>query len=168
MPKSYNEDLLSLEDLLERFASRGYTLEEVEAMTLISHSTTNSKGLLICLDYDKTYDRAPPLWDGFIELCSFLGHTVILATYRDERMDNTDLLLDLSKRIPVYYTRGVAKKWWIEQFAEEAHAHPDIWIDDNPQAIFENSRLSREGLIKWREEQKGNLPHGFVADSHGA
>lgn len=32
MPKTYNEDILGLEDYLELLAARGYTLAEVEEM----------------------------------------------------------------------------------------------------------------------------------------
>lgn len=118
--------------------------------------------LLFCLDYDKTYDADPQLWDLLIPYIQ-RRHEVIVATYRDDRFDRTALLDELSSRIPVYYTRGVAKRWWLEQFAPEEHANPNIWIDDNPEAIFNNSKLPRDDLILWRETQKGNLPHGFQA-----
>lgn len=109
--------------------------------------------MLIALDYDNTYDRTPALWMKFIDLFMREGHTVILATYRDAYFDKTPLLERLEKRIPVYYTRGVAKKWWLEQFAPVEHSRPDVWIDDRPEAILYNSGLNREELFEWRRAQ---------------
>lgn len=106
--------------------------------------------MLICLDYDKTYDAMPAIWDRFIDMLNKNGHAVVLATYRDDRYDRTPLLDDLAKTIPVFYTRGVAKKWWMQQFAPDHYANPDIWIDDRPEAILSNSGFDREGLQKWR------------------
>lgn len=115
-----------------------------------------STKLLFCLDYDKTYDADPGLWNNFIQSVQNSGHRVILATYRDDRFDKTPLLEEVSKTIPVYFTRGVAKKWWLEQFAPEENGRPDIWIDDRPEAILNNSGLNREGLAEWRKEQTAN------------
>lgn len=109
--------------------------------------------MLIALDYDHTYDRAPDLWKKFIDLFENEEHTVILATYRDDRFDKTPLLEELEKIIPVYYTRGVAKKFWLEHFAPAEHSSPDIWIDDRPEAILNNSGLNKEGLSEWRKAQ---------------
>lgn len=108
--------------------------------------------LLFCLDYDHTYDADPAFWNDFIETAWASGHDVILATYRDERFDKTEHLVFLERMIPVYYTRGVAKKWWLEQFAAPEHSRPNIWIDDRPEAILHNSGLNREGLKEWRDE----------------
>lgn len=108
--------------------------------------------MLICLDYDGTYHADPELWSVFITACQSRGHEVILATYRDDRYDQTPLLEELAGRIPVYYTRGVAKKWWMEQFAPIEHAKPSIWVDDRPEAILNNSGYARDSLEEWRQK----------------
>lgn len=54
MPKTFHEDMFMLEDLLERFASRGYTLEEVE--TMIDDALDNA-GYYDELDEDEPDDE---------------------------------------------------------------------------------------------------------------
>jgi len=103
--------------------------------------------LKIALDYDSTYDADPKLWNSFIASCKTNGHTIFLLTYRDERYDKTPLLIELEDYIPVYYTRGVAKRWWAEQFGP---GKIDIWIDDRPESILDNSKFSPEALAEWR------------------
>lgn len=103
----------------------------------------------IALDYDKTYDADPELWDDLIRLCEVMGHEIVLLTYRDERFDVTPLLESLSERIPVYFTRGVAKKFWSEQFGP---GPIDVWIDDRPEAILNNSHFAPDQLVHWRKE----------------
>lgn len=107
--------------------------------------------MIIALDYDKTYDADPKMWDEIIKIMKLRDHEVILATYRDERYDTTPLLRKLMWHTPVFFTRGVAKKWYLEHFGP---GKVDIWIDDNPYSIIQNSDISPENLQKWRE---GNL-----------
>lgn len=109
--------------------------------------------MLIALDYDGTYDQDTFAWDSFILLMHSRGHRVVIVTYRDERYDMTGALSILNFRIPTYFTRGVAKAFWMEQFAPPEDAFPDVWIDDKPKTINANSGLNREALAKWREEQ---------------
>jgi hypothetical protein len=104
--------------------------------------------LTIALDYDCTYDADPALWDLFIYNSERAGHKVVLLTYRDANFDKTPLLLELEKKIPVYYTGGVAKRWWSEHFGP---GKIDIWIDDRPEAIISNSHYSPEALAEWRK-----------------
>lgn len=106
--------------------------------------------MLICLDYDHTYTADPRMWDLMIPAFQAYGHTVILATHRDDRYDKTSLLLKLETIIPVFYTRGVAKKWYLEQFAPPAFRNPSIWVDDKPEAILHNSTATRDVLDNWR------------------
>lgn len=111
--------------------------------------TTSNKSLNIALDYDGTYDAHPTLWDMFIYNAFSLGHRVSIITYRDNRFDKTPLLEALEKfGIPVYYTGGVAKRWWAEHFGP---GKIDIWIDDRPEAIINNSLYSPEALAEWRQ-----------------
>ena len=112
----------------------------------------SSTSKLIALDYDKTYDADYGFWDEFVRMCKVWRYDVILLTYRDERYDWTELMDHIKDGmgVPVYCTRGVAKKWWWEQFGDGRKV--DWWIDDNPLAILENSKADREWLEEWRKD----------------
>lgn len=111
--------------------------------------------LNIALDYDNTYTADPYLWEGFITMALNAGHNIFIVTYRDDRYDKNDELQFLEEDdVPVYYTRGAAKKWWMDQFAPDEHAKVDIWIDDRPEAILQNSGFNRKQLAEWRAEEK--------------
>jgi nuclear transport factor 2 (NTF2) superfamily protein len=80
--------------------------------------------MLIALDYDKTYTADPALWDNFVDLAQSRGHTVKIVTMRrpDEAID-TDV-------VDVVYTSRKAKSSVIRA---------DIWIDDSPQWVYQDS-----------------------------
>ena len=108
--------------------------------------------LKIALDYDETYSRDPEFWDMFIQLCRARKYDVRIVTVRDERFDRSAELVAVEKKLPVIYTRGVAKQWYCSHFADGFN--PEIWIDDRPKSILENSSLAPDDLAKWREERK--------------
>lgn len=110
--------------------------------------------LNIALDYDNTYSADPNFWIQFIQTSMDYGHNVFIVTYRDDRYDRNSDLEFLNAIIPVYYTRGCAKKWWMNQFAPEEHSKVHIWIEDRPESVFENSSFNREQLVEWRKDQK--------------
>jgi hypothetical protein len=108
----------------------------------------------ISVDYDNTYTSDPSFWYSFIVDALAKGYNPMIVTYRDERYDMTEALSFLIEDdIPVYFTRGVAKKWWMHQFAKEEHKDIHIWIDDKPHTILNNSELDNNGLKEWRNEQ---------------
>ena len=109
----------------------------------------------IALDYDNTYTLEPVFWLAFVMTAEMFGHEVRIVTIRDERYDRTEPLAQLERSLPVIYTRGVAKKWFLTHFGEGFT--PDIWIDDKPETILANSEFSPEGLAQWRAER--NEPH---------
>lgn len=80
--------------------------------------------MLIALDYDNTYTADPALWDNFVSLAQSRGHTVKIVTMRrpDEAID-TDVA-------DVVYTSRKAKSSVIRA---------DIWIDDSPQWVYQDS-----------------------------
>lgn len=106
----------------------------------------------IAFDYDGTISED---FEGWREVMSFMkdrGHEVFVVTFRDERYDsNDDLQFLYEDGYDIYWTRGVAKKWWCEQFGP---GKVDVWIDDKPQAILNNSELSVDGLYEWRESSR--------------
>lgn len=110
--------------------------------------------LNIALDYDNTYTTNPDFWRGFIEDANNYNYRVMIVTFRDERFDMTDELKFLIEHdVPVYFTRGVSKKWWMAQFALNDHKQVNIWIDDKPETILHNSELDFAGLEEWRNAQ---------------
>lgn len=109
----------------------------------------------IALDYDNTYTLDPEFWDRFITATWLMNHEIRIVTIRDERHDRTAPLVRLERSLPVIYTRGVAKKWFLAHFGEGFT--PDVWIDDKPETILANSEFSPGGLAQWRAER--NEPH---------
>lgn len=111
----------------------------------------------IALDYDLTYTLMPGLWDDFITTAQAAGIYVVLITYRDKDHDWTPLMQHLvdEMRVPVYCTGGVAKRWYSEHFGP---GHIDIWIDDKPEAILNNSTLNPMQLKEWRDNNAKSIP----------
>ena len=108
----------------------------------------------IALDYDHTYTADPGFWYAVITIAQNCGHEVRIVTARDERYDRTEALVALEQHVPVVYCRGVAKKWFMTHFGEGFN--PDIWIDDKPESIFENSSFSPDKLHEWRTTREEN------------
>ena len=80
--------------------------------------------MFLALDYDKTYTTDPVLWDTFIQMAEDRGHVVKIVTMR--RPD--EAIID--PPVEVIYTSRQAKSKVI--FA-------DIWIDDSPHWIYQDS-----------------------------
>ena len=90
--------------------------------------------MTICLDYDGSYNRFPELFEMIIDFSLRKGYKVIMATMRYyEEMD--DGLNELAKRMPVYFTERKAKA----PFLEDLGIFPDLWIDDKPHWLFQDS-----------------------------
>jgi len=102
----------------------------------------------IALDYDMTYSLAPEFWDEVIATATMHGHDVRIVTTRSPRDDNIDHIID---HVPIIYCDGVAKKYFCTWFANDFKGWiPDVWIDDKPESILENSSGTRESLAEWR------------------
>lgn len=101
----------------------------------------------IALDYDETYTKDPGLWEDFILMAWSRGHEVRIVTARSPVEDN----IDDKVRIPVIYCEGVAKRFHCTWFAEDRKGWiPDVWVDDKPQSVDNNSTATREHLVEWR------------------
>jgi hypothetical protein len=87
--------------------------------------------MLIALDYDKTYSADPSLWDIFIGAALDRGHEIICITMRHQATEG------IANKIPVevHYTNRKCK--W--DYAKNNNLKIDIWIDDSPYHIFNNS-----------------------------
>jgi hypothetical protein len=78
----------------------------------------------IALDYDKTYTLDPMFWNKFVDLAKSCGHTISIVTMRHPHEAITDV------ELPIVYTSRKAKN---------KHFLADIWIDDSPNWIFQDS-----------------------------
>lgn len=106
----------------------------------------------IALDFDNTYSADPVFWRAFAQSAVAFGHEVRIVTARDERFDRTAPLVEVEKHLPVIYTRGIAKRWYLSHFGDGFVA--DVWIDDRPESIIENSAATPEWLAEWRETRE--------------
>jgi len=92
--------------------------------------------MLICIDFDGTYTADPELWDLFLEAAKMKGHTVVCATmrYENELQPVRNMLEGkVSEIIP---TSRKAKHAFVRNHLGK---RPDIWIDDQPHWLFEDS-----------------------------
>lgn len=106
----------------------------------------------IALDYDNTLSADPEFWVAFLDLAELHGHEVRIVTIRDERHDRTEPLVDLERSVPVVYTRGVAKRFYLMHFVPDFWP-VSVWIDDKPETITHNSETTPEDLAAWRAER---------------
>lgn len=104
--------------------------------------------LKIALDYDQTVTTDPDFWYAFRELVASYGHDVRIVTARSPTKDNIDKhLVD----VPIIYCDGVAKRFVCHHFHDW---DPDIWIDDKPQSVDNNSTATKEILKDWRDTRE--------------
>lgn len=109
----------------------------------------------IALDYDNTYTKDKIFWDIFVESAFRLGHEVRIVTARSPILDRIDhkvhpLLID-----NVIYCDGVAKRFVCHFFADNHQGwDPDIWIDDKPSSIDNNSKATKGILDLWRRSDE--------------
>jgi hypothetical protein len=108
--------------------------------------------LKIGLDYDDTYTADRDLWNHFIFQAKSKGHEVYLVTFRSRTKDWVEDFATLEAiSVPVICTEGVAKDFYCQHFGP---GKIDIWIDDSPRRVYENSGMSPEQLVEWRN---GNI-----------
>lgn len=85
---------------------------------------------LIAIDYDGTITSDRETWVTIISILKLRGHEVIEATMRYESEP-----IDPIPGVMVYYTDRKAKGPALYRMGIK----PDIWIDDNPGWIFQDS-----------------------------
>ena len=112
--------------------------------------------MIIALDFDETYTKDPMLWNYLIlgvNHDKLKANKIIMATYRHEKLDY-DPLFEILRVLGVdcYFTDGKAKKPFLQNLGIEV----DIWIDDNPLSIMQDSAWKHDSpeLHAWREENK--------------
>jgi len=113
--------------------------------------------LKIGLDYDKCYNLDRDFWNDVVDLAKKKGHEVRIVTYRspvDDKLSENQVRSD----IPVIYTDGIAKRffcnWFVDKKSPVDHGwNPDVWIDDRPEVIGNNSTATQEILDNWRASE---------------
>lgn len=91
--------------------------------------------MLIAIDYDNTWTRAPGFWAIFAGNCRTQGHQLICVTGRSPSQP-------VPLQMPVVYAHNEFKR----TAAERAGYKVDIWIDDMP-GVIEDARI-----LSWSEQ----------------
>lgn len=104
----------------------------------------------IALDYDQTYTLDPEAWDEFCDMMVDNGHEVYIVTARSPTLDNIDGILNTDYEIPIIYCDGVAKRFVCHHYY---NLDIDVWVDDKPQSVDNNSAASKEQLAEWRSKR---------------
>ncbi len=89
------------------------------------------KQLIICVDYDGTFNAIPELLTDFIVAAKKSEIRVICATMRYEH-EGKEVLESIGKLCEVIFTSRKAKL----PYLKEQGIEPDIWIDDLPMFLF--------------------------------
>lgn len=93
--------------------------------------------MLIALDYDNTWTKAPELWAQLVRDFRAQGHRFICVTSRPETYANKqELSTSIGQHMAVIYCNHTAKA----KVAKQRGYKPDIWIDDRPETIPTSAR----------------------------
>jgi uncharacterized protein len=104
------------------------------ARGLVQHRE-QGRGLVISLDYDRTFTAAPGLWRSFVSMATAAGNRVVCISRRDDDEANREELrlafgdLDVSDLI---LCGSTTQK---RDAAAKAGVAVDVWIDDYPEGI---------------------------------
>lgn len=94
--------------------------------------------MIIALDYDGTYTADPDLWNAFINKALDNKHRVIVVTMRtveEGALIDPRLSKGFGDRVQIFCTARKAKK----KFMRLQGIEPNIWIDDQPDWLYEDS-----------------------------
>ncbi len=106
----------------------------------------------ISLDYDNTYTVDPECWKKVIRSFQSSGHKVFCVTMRSKELDyhkDFDLLELLG--VKNVFCDGVSKR----RVTEDLGIKIDVWIDDTPEGIPNDSHYTVEDLRLWRQRLNG-------------
>lgn len=88
--------------------------------------------MLIALDYDNTWTKAPDLWAQLVKTFKAQGHRFVCITSRENTCTNhQELSTSIGQHMPVIYCNHTAKA----KHAKAQGYKPDVWIDDRPETI---------------------------------
>lgn len=119
------------------------SLEAWKAARGLVHHRSEPSGLLISIDYDRTWTAAPGLWRSFVADAIERGNRVCCITRREDTEANREELRlafgDLGLAATLLCGPGQQKR----AAANAAGLEVDVWIDDAPQTIPEEVRETK-------------------------
>jgi HK97 family phage prohead protease len=105
-----------------------------EARGLVHHRA-EGRGLVISLDYDRTYTAAPGLWRSFVNMATAAGNRVVCISRREATDENREELrlafADLEVGDLILCGADTQKR----DAASAAGIAVDVWVDDYPEGI---------------------------------
>lgn len=104
--------------------------------------------LNFAVDYDQTYTANPKLIEMIISTILAMGHNVYIVTARNPILDK--IRIQFPRGAEVIYCDGVAKRHVMEN---QKGIKIDIWMDDKPESIDNNSNAPFEALTEWRKNR---------------
>jgi len=104
------------------------------ARGLVQHRE-QGRGLLISLDYDRTFTAAPGLWRSFVNMATAAGNRVVCISRREATDENREELrlafADLEVGDLILCGADTQKR----DAAAQAGIAVDVWVDDYPEGI---------------------------------
>jgi hypothetical protein len=104
------------------------------ARGLVQHRS-EGRGLVISLDYDRTWTAAPGLWRSFVGMATAAGNRVVCISRRENDEANREELrlafADLEVSDLILCGAGTQKR----DAAAAAGLTVDVWVDDYPEGI---------------------------------
>ena len=105
-----------------------------EARGLVHHRA-EGRGLVISLDYDRTFTAAPGLWRSFVSMATAAGNKVVCISRREATDENREELrlafADLEVGDLILCGADTQKR----DAAAQAGIAVDVWVDDYPEGI---------------------------------
>ena len=105
-----------------------------EARGLVHHRA-EGRGLVISLDYDRTFTAAPGLWRSFVSMATAAGNKVVCISRREATDENREELrlafADLEVGDLILCGADTQKR----DAASAAGIAVDVWVDDYPEGI---------------------------------
>ncbi len=96
--------------------------------------------MIFGIDYDGTFARDPEFWDAFVSMARVFGHQCVLVTGRSEDGEyGAEVKRAVEYLMPIVF----AGPNWKRQAAEKKGWKIDVWIDDNPEYVAEQTMIMR-------------------------
>ena len=103
----------------------------------------------ISLDFDLTYTVDPKSWNKFIDIFQAAGHEICIVTFRPpDCVDPAMEWLFQTKGVVTYFTNATPKK----RFMDELGRPIDVWIDDSPDIIVNESSWTDGQRAQWKKD----------------
>lgn len=124
------------------------SLESWKAARGLVRSGDPGRGLVISLDFDRTFTAAPGLWRSFVAMATERGNRVVCISRRDDTEANREEIrlafADLDVARVILCGAEVQKR----AAAATAGVEVDVWIDDYPEGIPEVSQAAEPRAFK--------------------